>query len=213
MRKLILQMQISVDGFVGGPKGEAGWIFRSTDDGAAKWIVESVWQAGVHIMGSRTFRDMAAHWPTSTEPFAPPMNEIPKVVFSRGPTAAVAGGSTTQALVDARANAASTGAGVASPPGRAIETWRDARVASGDLAEEVTRLKGESGKDIIAHGGATFAQSLVQANLIDEYRLVVHPVALGRGLPLFSGLAAPLDLRLVDHVRFDCGTVAHVYRR
>ena len=66
MRDLILKMSISIDGFVGGP------------DGGIK-----IWNASLHIMGSRTFHDMAAYWPTSTEVFAAPMNQIPKAVFSR----------------------------------------------------------------------------------------------------------------------------------
>src|SRR5882762_6043023 len=82
-RKLILKMSVSVDGFVGGPNGEIDWIFKSMDDKAAAWTLDKIWQAGVHIMGSRTFYDMAAYWPYSTEPFAAPMNEIPKMVFSK----------------------------------------------------------------------------------------------------------------------------------
>ena len=80
MRVLILMMSISIDGFVGGPDGDLKWVF-GTDDKARAWTVEVVWNASLHIMGSRTFRDMAAYWPTSTEVFAPPMNQIPKAVF------------------------------------------------------------------------------------------------------------------------------------
>jgi dihydrofolate reductase len=80
-------------------------------------------------------------------------------------------------------------------------------------ADEIARLKAEPGKDIIAHGGASFAQSLVRFDLVDEYRLVVHPVVLGRGLPLFSQAEAPLVLELVELVRFPKGTAAHVYKR
>jgi riboflavin biosynthesis pyrimidine reductase len=89
-----------------------------------------------------------------------------------------------QALSDARAQA--TGNPLQTP---AVESWRAARVATGDLAEEIARLKREPGKDILAHGGARFAQSLVKNALIDEYQLLIHPVALGRGLPLFAHLA------------------------
>ena len=80
------------------------------------------------------------------------------------------------------------------------------------MAEEIGRLKREPGKDILAHGGATFAQSLVRLGLVDEYRLLVHPTALGRGLPLFSTVAAPIDLTLVEAKAFPRGAVAHVYR-
>jgi dihydrofolate reductase len=83
MKKLILKMSMTIDGFVGGPNGELDWLFRSLDSEATKWIAETIWQAGVHIMGSRTYADMAAYWPSSRDLLAAPMNEIPKVVFSR----------------------------------------------------------------------------------------------------------------------------------
>ncbi len=207
MRKLILKMSISIDGFVGGPKGEIGWIFQTGSDDARAWTVETIRQAGVHIMGAKTFRDMAAYWPSSTEVFAGPMNAIPKVVFSRSPNVA---GETTRAIEDARANA--TSAATAASP-ETVATWTQARVASGPLADEIARLKREPGGPIIAHGGATFAQSLVQQGLVDEYRLLVHPVALGRGLPLFSTLTDPLALDLVDIKRFAGGAVAHVFEK
>jgi dihydrofolate reductase len=206
MRKLILKMSISIDGFVGGPSGEIDWIFKSMDDQAAAWTIEKIRQAGVHAMGSRTFRDMASYWPTSTEPFAAPMNEIPKVVFSRGD---LERSGSTRALLDARAQSA----GEPTRTTAATQSWIDARVAKGDLAEEVARLKREPGNDIVAHGGASFAQSLAQLGLVDEYWLLKHPVALGRGLPLFAKLPAPLDLELVDSRAFPRGSVAHVYRR
>jgi dihydrofolate reductase len=203
MRKLILKMSISTDGFVGGPNGEIDWIFRSRDAEGTAWTVEKISEAGVHIMGSRTFRDMAAYWPSSTEPFAAPMNEIPKVYFSSGSEQ-----STTRALQDARADSASA----ATTPTPALDSWKAARMATGKLEDEIANLKREPGKDIVAHGGAGFAQSLVRLDLVDEYALVVHPVALGRGLALFADLPAPLDLALVEVTAFDSGTVAHVYR-
>src|SRR5581483_3264798 len=99
-------MSVSADGFVAGPNGEIDWLFRSTDPVATAWTVATIRDVGVHIMGSRTFQDMAAYWPSSTEPFAAPMNDIPKVVFSRSGRAGGAGqAATTQALADARARA------------------------------------------------------------------------------------------------------------
>src|SRR5690349_11849949 len=77
MRELILKMHISVDGFVGGPNGEVDWVFKGLNADATEWVVRGLWQAGVHIMGRRTFFDMAAYWPYSTEPYAPPMNAVP----------------------------------------------------------------------------------------------------------------------------------------
>ncbi|HET6159507.1 MAG TPA: dihydrofolate reductase family protein [Dongiaceae bacterium] len=206
MRKLILKMSISADGFVGGPKGEIDWIFKSYDSGATSWTVDTLWNTGVHVMGSRTFKDMAAYWPNSTEPYAPPMNEIPKVVFSRKGTIDMT--ATTRALEDAiRLRKEGEAAGTPA----ILSSWTNPTIAAGDLAEEIARLKQEPGKPILAHGGASFARSLVRHGLVDEYRLLVHPVALGRGLPLFSDLPEPLDLKLLSAMAFAGGAVAHVY--
>jgi dihydrofolate reductase len=208
MRDLILKMSVSVDGFVAGPDGGIKWVFGS-DQEAIAWTLEIVWNAGLHIMGSRTFRDMAAYWPTSTGVFAPPMNQIPKAVFSRQGPAILKGRDTTAALKDARAEAG-TGQSVELQPG--AESWTKPYVASGDLAEEVADLKAEDGKPIIAHGGASFARSLVAHGLIDQYDLLVHPVMLGKGLPVFSDLAMPRPLRLISSRAFPGGAVAQIYR-
>jgi dihydrofolate reductase len=176
VRRLVLKISVSVDGFVGAVGGDVDWIFPSLSEDATAWMVDTLWQADTHIMGRVTYEGMAAHWPTSTEVFAAPMNEIPKVVFSR---------TLTQA------------------------DWGDTRVTGGDLAEEIAQLKQESGKDILAHGGAGFVQALSSLNLVDEYRLLIHPVALGRGLPLF---ADPMNLSHSSTTAFRGGAVAQVYR-
>jgi dihydrofolate reductase len=91
--------------------------------------------------------------------------------------------------------------------------WAHTRIASGDLAEEVDRLKREPGKDLLAHGGARFAQALSRAGVVDEYRLRIQPAALGAGLPLFGELPRPLHLDLVGSRPFATGAVVHAYRR
>jgi dihydrofolate reductase len=208
MRDLILKMSISIDGFVGGPDGGIKWVFDS-DQEATDWTVKTVWNASLHIMGSRTFHDMAAYWPTSTEVYAPPLNQIPKAVFSRQGPAILKAANTTAALKDARANAG-TGRSAELQPG--AESWAEAYVASGDLAEEVAKLKAQEGKPIIAHGGASFARSLVAQGLVDQYDLLVHPVALGKGLPVFSDLAISRPLKLMSSKAFPAGSVAQIYR-
>ena len=122
---------------------------------------------------------MASFWPTSTSEFAPPMNEILKVVFSK-----------TLERAD----------------------WPETRIASGDLAEEVERLKREPGNDLIAYGGARLDQALSRLGLVDEYQLMVQPAALGAGLPLFKDLPAPLQLELVEATTYPSGLAIHVYR-
>jgi dihydrofolate reductase len=87
--------------------------------------------------------------------------------------------------------------------------WGETTIAAGDLAEAITRLKQErSGGYLLAHGGARFARSLVETGLIDEYRLMIHPVVLGAGERLFL---APLTIEPVSTTVFSGGAVAHVF--
>jgi len=90
--------------------------------------------------------------------------------------------------------------------------WAGTRIAPGDLTEEIAALKSESGDEIMAHGGAAFVQALSRLGLVDEYRLVILPVALGNGLPLFKNLAKPLRVDLAEAKSFPDGTVVHVYQ-
>ena len=102
MRSLILKMHVSIDGFVAGPHGEADWIFKTQDEGVSAWLVDTLQQADVHIMGAQTFRDMAAYWPYTPGPVADAMNEIPKAVFSTKSVAELRSASgTTRSLRDA----------------------------------------------------------------------------------------------------------------
>ncbi len=85
-------------------------------------------------------------------------------------------------------------------------------MASGELTMEIGKLKAEAGKPIIAHGGASFARSLIAQGLVDQYHLLVHPVVLGKGLPIFSGLEAPRFFKLIRSIAFPGGSVAQIYR-
>jgi dihydrofolate reductase len=205
MRELILKMSVSVDGFVAGADGSINWVFGA-DPEAVAWTVATISDSSLHIMGSRTFQDMAAYWPTSTQVFAAPMNQIPKAVFSRK---GLKQAGTTAALAQARANAG-TEAQATQQPG--AESWSQAYVASGDLATEVEGLKAGTGAPIVAHGGASFARSLIASGCIDQYSLLVHPVVLGAGLAIFSGVTAPRFLTLVRSIAFPGGCVAQIYR-
>ena len=90
--------------------------------------------------------------------------------------------------------------------------WAGSRIARGDLAVEIAALKSESGGEVMAHGGAAFVQAPSRLGLIDEYRLVILPVALGNGQPLFKDLAKPLRVDLAEARSFPDGTVIHVYQ-
>ncbi|HMI57371.1 MAG TPA: dihydrofolate reductase family protein [Gemmatimonadaceae bacterium] len=212
MRKLILKMSMTVDGFVSGPKHESEWLFANTDPSADEWSVKTAWQAGAHVMGSNTFRDMAGWWPSSTEIFAPAMNEIPKVVFSKDPNV-TSKSKWTKVKSTADSTKASAGKRAkASVTTENEESWADARVMSGDLAKDIAKLKSEKGNDLIAWGGVGFARSLLRAGLVDELDLTVYPAAIGKGLSIFSELPKTMSLELKSAQAFSKGVVAHVYR-
>ena len=175
MRRRILQMQMTLDGFVGKPDGDVMWAFPGFDDEYAAWGAGDLAKAGLHLMGRVTYGEMASHWPTSTEPYAAPMNDIPKIVFSR-----------------------------------TLETtdWPVTTILRGDMANEIRRLKQEPGRDLLAHGGATFARSLIETGEIDFYRLIVHPVVLGDGRRIFPTSETPQRFQLVDIKTFRTGVVA-----
>ena len=179
MRRVVLQMGVTLDGYVAGPGGEGDWGLPAEHPDVRAWKVASLRQAGTHIMGRVTYEQMATHWPTASGDYAEFMNNLPKVVFST--TLPAAG-------------------------------WAGSRIARGDLAEEISALKNEPGGEIMAHGGAAFVQALSRLGLIDEYRMVILPVALGNGLPLFKDLDKPLRVDLTEARSFPDGTVIHVYQ-
>jgi dihydrofolate reductase len=179
MKKVVLQMGVTLDGYVAGTGGEGDWGLPPEHPDVRAWKVASLRQVGTHIMGRVTYEQMAEHWPNATGEYAEFMNTLPKVVFSTTLPAA---------------------------------EWAHTRIARGDLNEEIAALRGEPGGEVMAHGGAAFVQSLSRRGLIDEYRLVILPVALGAGLPLFKDLVKPLRMDLAEARYFPDGTAIHVYR-
>jgi dihydrofolate reductase len=176
MASLVLKMSVSLDGYVAPADGSSGWEAAGHSPDGAEWVLDTVSNARAHLIGAATYAAWATYWPGASGPFAGPMNEIPKVVFSNSLSSA---------------------------------DWPETTIATGDLAEAVTRLKHErSGGYLLAQGGVRFARSLVQTGLIDEYRLVVHPVILGAGERLF---AAPLTIEPISTIAFSRGAVAHVF--
>jgi dihydrofolate reductase len=195
MRKLIMKMSMSLDGFVCDANGGNDWVFKTGDKESLASSVASVSQAGLIIMGRKSFETMAPYWPTATGPFTAPMNEIPKAVFTKKGFKGFDPGPKTS--------------GELSP---AIASWAGARIFDGDLAEGIKKLKSEPGKPIVAIGGAGFMRSLITTGLIDEFVLAIHPVALGSGMPIFTEVSMPLYLKLADAKTFPGGIVTHTYR-
>jgi dihydrofolate reductase len=176
MASLVLKMSVSLDGYVAPLDGSTDWIAAGGSEDGLSWTVETVSNAGAHLIGSATYAAWATYWPGASGPFAEAMNEIPKVVFSNALTSA---------------------------------DWGETEIAAGDLTEAITRLKQERPDGyLLAHGGTRFARSLVETGLIDEYRLVVHPVVLGAGERIFL---APLTVESMSTTVFSGGAVAHVF--
>jgi dihydrofolate reductase len=195
MRKLILKMSISLDGFVAPSDGK--WAPE-----LLIWEFRTFASADLHLVGSRYYRTVLATWPVSPLSGHVAANAIPKAVFS------ASGG------VDPASRRALEDATVARAREYPSERsgWRDARVLVGDLADEVTALKREPGGFILALGGVRFARSLLALDLVDQLHLLVQPVVLGAGRP-FDDYPAPRGLKLVKSKPFASGEMALVYCR
>jgi dihydrofolate reductase len=188
MRKLILQMHISIDGFVAGLKGELDWVNQSRDDELVNCINELHDPVDCIIMGREMSDGFVEGWASylaspdmSDAParrLARKMVETPKIVFSN-----------TLEKVESE----------------------NTTLAKGDALQEVSQLKNRSGGDIIVFGGASFVSSLIKQGLIDQYNFLVNPVALGEGMTIFSNLDDKLNLQLVKAKGFDCGVVFLCY--
>lgn len=185
MRKLKLQMQMSVDGYVGGPNGELDWMVWDWDDELKKYVTRLTEPVDTILLGRKMTDGFINHWTAVAANPDDPDHEsgkkfitTPKVVF-------------TKTLERSE--------------------WPNTELAKGDLAEEIDKLKNQSGKDIIVYGGANFVTSLIKAGLIDEYHLFINPVALGNGLTIFKGLENKQDLILERSTPFECGIVVHRY--
>jgi dihydrofolate reductase len=184
MRRLILSMSVSLDGFVARPDGVIDWFAkpgaRAPDSGDRRHRanLELLGQIGLIVLGRGAYHDMVRGWPGSDNPMAVLMNTLPKIVFSA-------------TLPDVE--------------------WSNASLSGGAIEDEIPALKRQPGNDIICFGGARFARALAGARLIDEYRLTVQPVALGHGLPLLHGLPEPQRLDLVSATAYADGSVTHEY--
>src|SRR5438094_5027155 len=158
MRKLKLQVQMTVDGFVAGPEGQLDWMTRNLDEGVIARITQLTDTSDTILLGRKMTVGFVNYWeavqPQSPEyVFARKMVDTPKVVFSKTLTR-VAG--------------------------------KNVRVESGDLVQAVMQLKEQRGKDIVVYGGATFVSALIEHDLIDELNIFVNPVAIGRGMRSFK---------------------------
>jgi dihydrofolate reductase len=185
MRKLKLQMQVTLDGFVAGPEGELDWMSNiENDKQSQELIIQLTDTSDLIIMGRKMSSGFLEYWENvfdndKNNPeynIATRMVNTPKVIFSK--------------------TLRST-------------NGRNTRVENGDLKTEVLRLKGQPGKDIVVYGGANFVSNLIKEDLIDDYFLFVNPTAIGKGLSVFHDNK---KMELIHSESYNGGIVVNHYK-
>lgn len=187
MRKLVLFMHVSLDGFVTGPSGEMDWI--KVDDEMFEFAGERTNQSDTALYGRVTFDMMDAYWPTAADQPNPSKHDIEhsawykqvdKIILSR------------------------TLRG---------KTIKKAKIVSDNIANEIKQLKNAEGKEIIIFGSPSASHALMRENLIDEFWLFVNPILVGQGIPLFKDIKDKKDLKLISNHAFASGVVCLHYER
>lgn len=185
MRKIILLEHVSLDGYVAGPNGEMDWI--TFDDDLQSYVHTLHETCDGMIWGRKTYDMMKGYWPTVLADPAADGFALNHAQWLQTATKAV-----FTNTVDAT-------------------DWENTLLVHGDAAAEMAKLKQRPGKDFMMVGSISLAQTFMQHNLIDEYRLNVNPVARGGGRPLFPQQDNALKLKLVGSQTFDCGVVGLRY--
>lgn len=183
MRKLKLQMQLSVDGYCAGPNGEMDWMTWNWGDDIKGYVTQLSENIGTIVMGRKLAEGFIPHWTAAAQTadadeFTHKMVNLPKVVFSKTLT---------------------------------TSPW-DNTVVANDLVAEITKLKATEGGDIMTYGGSAYASALIKANLVDDYHLFINPAAVGNGMPIFQSLDKKLGLKLIKAQAFDAGIVVLNYQ-
>jgi dihydrofolate reductase len=189
MRNVVLWVGMSFDGFTSGENEQLDWLVPHANQPAAHEIFSRLRErADTILVGRVNYEGYFGYWPSvKDDPKAAPHDKA----LSRW-------------LDDVQKVVFS----------RTLKevTWKNARLARRDAAEEVAALKQEARNDIIIQNSTRLAQTLLAADLVDELQILVAPVAIGKGRALFAGLPRQLDLELVEHTRLGDGTCAVRYR-
>jgi dihydrofolate reductase len=189
MRNVLLFMHLSLDSFVSGPKGELDWGGGFEQEMNEELLYELVRADYTVLLGRVAYHELAAAWP-----------KIPDTPgSSKGEKAFAHWISQAPKIVFSKTLSQGE--------------WANSSVVKGDIAEEIKKLKQQEGKDLVLFGGARLAQAFVERDLIDEYRLVVHPVLLGQGKSLFSENKNMLALKLIQAKAFQAGAVLLRYQK
>jgi len=179
LRKLRLQVQMSVDGCIARPNGEMDWMVGLSDDEIIKYAYKITESVDTILLGRKMTDVFISTWlDVMNKPddpwyaFSKKMIDTPKVVF-------------TKTLNKS--------------------TWINTDIATGNLIEEVSKIKSQNGGDIIVYGGASFDSSLIKEKLIDEFYLFINPVAIGNGMTIFKDLNEIQKYTLIESKVFECG--------
>jgi dihydrofolate reductase len=169
MRKIILGLAVSLDGFIEGPNGEYDWCFTDQDYGMDSFLksVDAIFygRKSYEMMQSATMPEGSPSW-----------SDKQNYVFSN-----------------------------------TLKPGNDYQLISGDIISEVKRIKNMPGKNIWLFGGASLTASLMKAGLVDTLWLSVHPVLLGSGKPLFSGIEKRIITKLIETKPYETGLVSLIY--
>lgn len=187
MRKLKLQIQTSLDGFIAGPNHEMNWMQLPWTEDLIAYVRTITQPVDTILLGKNLAEGFIPYWKhVAQNPDNPDyegaikFTTTPLIVFS-----------TT--LKESK--------------------WENTSINNGDLKEEINVIKNKSGSDIIVYGGATLVANLIKEDLIDEYHIMINPTAIGKGLSIFSLLSENRKLKLLDSQKFDCGIVVLVYQK
>lgn len=184
-RRLFVSMIVSLDGYIEGPKGELDW-FLDGDPQFEQYCDEMLDSVGVALYGRRSYELMVRYWPNAE---TTPRSER-DLAFARKMNAL------PKVVLS-----------------RTLEqaTWRNTRIVKDRVLETLTALKREPGKPLVAWAGASLVGTLTQLGLVDEYRLIVHPVLLGGGTPWFRDIPGTQKLELVRTTQLGKGLVVLCY--
>jgi dihydrofolate reductase len=181
MRKVFLFMMVSLDGYYEGPNQDISW--HHVDEEFNDYAIQQLDDVDMLLFGRVTYQMMASWWPT------PSAIENDPIVAGKMNSLPKIVFSRTLDKVE----------------------WNNSRLVKDNIAEQVTKLKQQPGKDLAIFGSSDLAVSLMQEGLIDEFRIMVNPVVLGNGKPLFKGLNHKVELRLTRTRSFRSGNVLLYY--
>jgi dihydrofolate reductase len=184
MRKVIYSMGVSLDGFIADRDGQLDW--GVPDQELMRFHIEQTREIGAQACGRGLYESMLV-WETAEQTWPDPRELEFARIWKAIPKVVF---STTLASV--RGNA---------------------RLAEGDVADEIAKLKAEPGEGVVSVGGAGFASALAELDLIDEYRLFVSPVLLGGGTPFFPPSKERIALELTETRTFGSRVIYAPYRR